>query len=71
MFNASHVTQQEIWAGDRDISSMGNSSTTEKGRLRLTSSAISPGLRDSLLAQGYTENNAGESNAGFDLVPKA
>ena len=69
MFNASHVTQQEIWAGDRDISSMGNSTTTEKGRLRLTSSAISPDLRDSLLAQGYTENNAGESNAGFDLVP--
>ena len=69
MFNASHVTQQEIWAGDRDISSMGNSSTTEKGRLRLTSSAISPDLRDSLLAQGYTENNAGKSNAGFDLVP--
>jgi len=69
MMNLSHVTQQEIWAGDRDISSMGNSSTTEKGRIRLTSSAISSDLRDQLLAQGYTENNAGKSNAGFDLVP--
>ncbi|MBB1293325.1 TonB-dependent siderophore receptor [Pseudoalteromonas sp. SR41-4] len=69
MMNLSHVTQAEIWAGDRDISSMGNSSTTEKGRLRLTSSAISDSLRNDLLAQGYTENNAGKSNAGFDLVP--
>ena len=69
MFNLSHVTQQEIWAGDRDISSMGNSSTTEKGRLRLTSSSVSSDLRDQLIDQGYTEKNAGESNAGFDLVP--
>ncbi|CAM3033587.1 TonB-dependent receptor plug domain-containing protein [Pseudoalteromonas distincta] len=69
MFNASHVTQQPIWAGDRDISSNGNSTTTGIGRMRLDSSSISSDLRNDLLSQGYTENNAGETNAGFDIVP--
>lgn len=69
MFNASHVTQQPIWAGDRDVSANGNSTTTGIGRMSLDSSSISSDLRNNLLSQGYTENNAGETNAGFDIVP--
>jgi outer membrane receptor protein involved in Fe transport len=68
MANFSHVTQQPVWAGDRDISSKGNSSTIPDGRSRLYTAGISADLRSKLLAQGYTEKNAGKSNAHFDLV---
>jgi outer membrane receptor protein involved in Fe transport len=80
LFNLSHVTQQPIFAGDREISAFGNSSTTEKGRIRLYTNSINPALAQSLRDQGYTElglsNNdptkpATFADDRFDIVPQA
>lgn len=64
LFNMSHVTQQPIWAGDRDISDTGFSSTTENTRLRVKPSTLSQANQDGLTAAGY----AVRSNGLYDLM---
>ncbi len=41
LFNASHTTQKEIWAGDRDVSAFGYSSTTLNTRLQVSKATLS------------------------------
>lgn len=64
LFNMSHVTQQPIWAGDRDISSVGTSSTTENTRLRVDPTTLNQANQDALAAAGYTIR----SNGLYDLM---
>ncbi|GAB59369.1 TonB-dependent receptor plug domain-containing protein [Rheinheimera nanhaiensis] len=74
LFNMSHVTQQPVWAGDRDISAFGNSSTTEKGRIQVYNNQLSQGTIDTLLDNGYTNlgtTNTNPNDDRFDLVPQA
>jgi len=74
LFNMSHVTQQPVWAGDREISAFGNSSTTEKGRIRVYNNQLSQGTIDTLIANGYSNlgtTNANANDDRFDLVPVA
>ncbi len=40
LFNASHTTQKEIWAGDREVSSVGYSSTTLNTRLQVSAATL-------------------------------
>lgn len=70
LFNMSHVTQQPIWAGDREISAFGNSSTTEKGRIRVYNNQLEQSTIDTLIANGYTNVGTGAAQR-FDLVPAA
>ena len=80
LFNLSHVTQQPIWAGDREISAFGNSSTTEKGRIRVYNNQLPQNTIDTLIANGYTNLGLSNNDAAdpatfnddrFDLVPQA
>ena len=48
LFNMSHVTQQPIWAGDRDISDTGYSSTTDNTRLQIKGSQLNQTNQDAL-----------------------
>ncbi|WP_283629564.1 TonB-dependent receptor plug domain-containing protein [Shewanella baltica] len=50
LFNMSHVTQQPIWAGDRDISGTGYSSTADNTRLQIKGSQLNQANEDSLAA---------------------
>jgi len=62
LFNMSHTTQQPIWAGDRDISDQGFSSTGANTRLQISESTLSAGTAAAFAAQGYTKNAAGRYN---------
>jgi iron complex outermembrane receptor protein len=56
LFNMSHTTQQPIFAGDRDVSDTGFSSTGINTRLGITRSTLSAANRAAMDAQGYTFN---------------
>ena len=80
LFNLSHVTQQPIWAGDREISAFGNSSTTEKGRMRVYNNTLDAATIQNLRDLGYTERGLANNDPtkplsynddGFDIVPNA
>ncbi|ACK47210.1 TonB-dependent receptor plug domain-containing protein [Shewanella baltica] len=58
LFNMSHVTQQPIWAGDRDISATGYSSTADNTRLKVKGSQFNQANQDALAAVG-TANSSG------------
>lgn len=71
LFNINHVTQKPIWAGDRDVSSFGTSTTTPNGRIRLWQDSIDPATDASLQSEGYTlRGTEGENpNPFYDIVP--
>ena len=80
LFNLSHVTQQPIWAGDREISAFGNSSTTEKGRIRVYNNTLDAATVQNMRDLGYTERGLANNDPakpetfnddGFDIVPNA
>lgn len=48
----SHVTQQPIWAGDRDISATGFSTTADNTRIRVKGSQLNQANQDALAAIG-------------------
>ncbi|MEL4250320.1 TonB-dependent receptor [Shewanella xiamenensis] len=52
LFNMAHVTQQPIWAGDRDISDTGYSSTADNTRIRVKGSQLNQANQDALAAIG-------------------
>ncbi|QDZ91496.1 TonB-dependent receptor [Shewanella decolorationis] len=52
LFNMSHVTQQPIWAGDRDISATGFSTTADNTRIRVKGSQLNQANQDALAAIG-------------------
>lgn len=56
LFNMSHTTQQPIWAGDRDVSDTGFSSTGANTRIGITRSTLSAANQAAMDAQGYTFN---------------
>ncbi|ABS07769.1 TonB-dependent receptor plug domain-containing protein [Shewanella baltica] len=58
LFNMSHVTQQPIWAGDRDISATGYSSTADNTRIRVKGSQMNQANQDALAAVG-SPNSSG------------
>ena len=58
LFNMAHVTQQPIWAGDRDISDTGYSSTADNTRIRVKGSQLNQANQDALAAIG-TPNSSG------------
>ena len=58
LFNMSHTTQQPIWAGDRDVSDTGYSSTGANTRIGITRSTLSAANQAAMDAQGYTFNAA-------------
>lgn len=51
LFNMSHTTQQPIWAGDRDISDTGYSSTGANTRIRLNTASLSAANQAALAAK--------------------
>ncbi|MGL4449033.1 MAG: TonB-dependent receptor plug domain-containing protein [Shewanella sp.] len=65
LFNMAHVTQQPIWAGDRDVSDTGYSSTTDNTRIRVKGSQLNQANQDALAA-------VGKPNASgiYDLMAK-
>jgi len=71
LFNLSHVTQKPIWAGDRDISSFGTSTTTPNGRIRLWQDSIDASTAAYLDSQGATlRGTTGDNpNPYYDVVP--
>uniref|UniRef100_UPI00356AF99D TonB-dependent receptor domain-containing protein n=1 Tax=Shewanella putrefaciens TaxID=24 RepID=UPI00356AF99D len=74
LFNMSHVTQQPIWAGDRDVSDTGYSSTGANTRLQVKGSQLSQANNDALAALA-TPNSRGIYNlmvkegTGTDIGP--
>ncbi|WP_338727799.1 TonB-dependent receptor [Shewanella baltica] len=58
LFNMSHVTQQPIGAGDRDISATGYSSTADNTRIRVKGSQMNQANQDALAAVG-SPNSSG------------
>lgn len=56
LFNMSHTTQQPIWAGDREVSATGFSSTGANTRIGITRSTLSAANQAAMDAQGYTFN---------------
>jgi iron complex outermembrane receptor protein len=63
LFNMSHVTQQPVWAGDRDISSVGYSSTGPDTRLQIDPSILNA-TNQAALAANYTLRSTGK----YDLM---
>ena len=61
LFNMSHVTQQPIWAADRDISDTGYSSTADNTRLQIKGSQLNQANQDALDAI-TTPNDSGIYN---------
>lgn len=75
LFNMAHVTQQPIWAGDRDISDTGFSSTTDNTRIRVKGSQLNQANQDALAAIGkpngsgiydYMSKEGTGANIGMD-----
>jgi iron complex outermembrane receptor protein len=67
LFNMSHTTQQPIWAGDREISSVGYSSTGANTRIGITRSTLSAANQAAMDAQGYTYS---ATTNRYDLMSK-
>ncbi len=63
LFNVSHVTQDPIWAGDRDISDEGYSSTGPNTRLQIDPSILNA-ANQAGLASRYNLNSVGK----YDLM---
>lgn len=61
LFNMSHTTQQPIWAGDREVSAFGTSSTTLNTRLQISESTLNAANRAQMRSL-YTPNAAGRYN---------
>lgn len=66
LFNLSHQTQQPVWAGDRDISSIGFSSTGANTRIGVTGSTLNA-ANQAGLASRFTANASGR----YDLMSVA
>ncbi|MCG9963927.1 TonB-dependent receptor plug domain-containing protein [Shewanella cutis] len=75
LFNMAHVTQQPIWAGDRDISDTGYSSTADNTRIRVKGSQLNQANQDALAAIGkpnssgiydYMSKEGTGANVGMD-----
>ncbi|BDA61160.1 TonB-dependent receptor [Shewanella xiamenensis] len=62
LFNMSHVTQQPIWAGDRDISDTGYSSTADNTRLQIVGSQLNQANQDALAALATPNPDTGIYN---------
>lgn len=58
LFNLSHQTQQPIFSGDRDVSSVGYSSTAANTYVQVTDSTLSPAAQ-AAMASRYTPNAQG------------
>ncbi|WP_419571053.1 TonB-dependent receptor plug domain-containing protein [Rheinheimera sp.] len=61
LFNMSHTTQQPIWAGDREVSANGTSSTTLNTRLQVSESTLNA-ANQATMRSLYTPNAAGRYN---------
>lgn len=68
LFNATHTTQQPIWAGDREVSSVGYSSTGMNTRLGVSASTLSAANQAALIANGYKTTTA--TSGRYDLMTK-
>lgn len=66
LFNANHTTQQPIWAGDREVSSVGWSSTGMNTRLGVNPNTLSAANQAAMIANGYKTNSVGR----YDLMAK-
>lgn len=68
LFNATHTTQQPIWAGDREVSSVGYSSTGTNTRLGVSASTLSAANQAAMIANGYKTTTA--TSGRYDLMTK-
>ncbi len=68
LFNATHTTQQPIWAGDREVSSVGYSSTSINTRLGVSANTLSAANQAAMIANGYKTTTA--TSGRYDLMAK-
>lgn len=66
LFNATHTTQQPIWAGDREVSSVGYSTTGTNTRIGVNPTTLSNANQAAMVANGYKLNSQGR----YDLMTK-
>src|SRR5690606_16236762 len=68
LFNMSHVTQQPVWAGDREISNFGTSATHSNTRLRVSDVSLNA-ANQAALAAAYTGTlNENTGITEYDLM---
>ena len=62
LINMSHTTQQEIMAGDREISSWGLSNTAPNTRIQLNANSLDAATKARMTAAGMVPNNGANYN---------